>query len=64
MTDTHPHILMEEHEALKKDNKELTATIYGLYKKIEDLNKQLEYLEVKVADQEDQLELFSKEKLK
>jgi len=64
MTGTHPHLLMEEHEALKKDNKELTATIYGLYRRIEDLNRQLEYLEAKVAEQEDQLELFSKEKLK
>ena len=64
MTGTHPHLLMEEHEALKKDNKELTVTIYGLYRRIEDLNRQLEYLEAKVAEQEDQLELFSKEKLK
>ncbi len=64
MTGTHPHLLIEEHEALKKDNQELTATIYGLYRKIEDLHRQLEYLEAKVAEQEDQLELFSKEKLK
>ena len=55
---------MEEHEALKKDNQELTATIYGLYRKIEDLHRQVEYLESKVSEQEDQLELFSKEKLK
>ena len=64
MTGTHPHLLIEEHEALKKDTQELTATIYGLYRRIEDLNRQLEYLEAKVAEQEDQLELFSKEKLK
>tara|TARA_R110002012_G_scaffold317072_1_gene532884 strand:- start:1836 stop:2030 length:195 start_codon:yes stop_codon:yes gene_type:complete len=64
MTNTHPHLIFEEHEALKKDNRELTATIYGLYSKIEDLNKQIEYLESKIADQEDQLELFSMEKLK
>jgi predicted nucleic acid-binding Zn-ribbon protein len=64
MTGTHPHLLMEEHEALKKDNQELTTTIYALYKKIENLNKQLEYLESKIAEQEDQLELFSKERLK
>jgi|TARA_R110002020_G_C16013134_1_gene751279 hypothetical protein len=64
MTGTHPHLLMEEHEALKKDNKELTVTIYGLYRRIEDLHRQLEYLESKVSEQEDQLELFSKEKLR
>ena len=64
MTNTHPHLIFEEHEAIKKDNRKLTATIYGLYSKIEDLNKQIEYLESKIADQEDQLELFSMEKLK
>ena len=64
MTNTHPHLIFKEHEALKKDNRELTATMYGLYSKIKDLNKQIEYLKSKIADQEDQLELFSMEKLK
>tara|TARA_R100001086_G_scaffold248126_2_gene184212 strand:- start:1774 stop:1968 length:195 start_codon:yes stop_codon:yes gene_type:complete len=64
MTNTHSHLIFEENKALKKDNRELTATIYGLYSKIKDLNKQIEYLKSKIADQEDQLELFSMEKLK
>ena len=61
---THPNMLIEEHEALKKDNAELTKTIYNLYNKIELLNKQIEYLESKVIENENQLELFSMEKLK
>ena len=64
MTGTHPHILMEEHEALKRDNKNLTSSLYKSYKRIEELLRQIEYLEVKLATKEDQLELFSKEKLK
>ena len=57
-------MLIEAHEALKKDNAELTKTIYNLYNKIELLNKQIEYLESKVIENENQLELFSMEKLK
>jgi hypothetical protein len=64
MTNTHPHILMEEHAALKRDNKNLTSSLYKSYKRIEELLRQIEYLEVKLATKEDQLELFSKEKLK
>jgi hypothetical protein len=61
---THPHMLIEEHDALKKDNRELTRTIYNLYHKIDLLNKQIEYLESKLLEHENQLELFSMEKLK
>tara|TARA_R100000750_G_scaffold62863_1_gene58623 strand:- start:571 stop:756 length:186 start_codon:yes stop_codon:yes gene_type:complete len=51
-------------DALKIDNRELTKELYSSYKKILDLNKQVEYLTTKLETMETQLELFSKDKLK
>jgi len=51
-------------DALKTDNRELTKQLYSSYKKIIDLNKQVEYLTSKIETMETQLELFSKDKLK
>jgi septal ring factor EnvC (AmiA/AmiB activator) len=51
-------------EAVKSDNKELTQQLYSSYKRIVDLNKQVEYLTSKIETMETQLELFSKDKLK
>ena len=51
-------------DVLKLDNRELTKELYSSYKKILDLNKQVEYLTSKIETMETQLELFSKDKLK
>ena len=53
-----------DSDALKIDNRELTKELYSAYKKILDLNRQLEYLKIKLETMETQLELFSKDKLK
>ena len=51
-------------DALKLDNRELTKELYSSYKKILDLNKQVEYLTSKIETMETQLELLSRDKLK
>ena len=51
-------------DALKLDNRELTKELYSAYKKILDLNRQVEYLTSKIETMETQLELFSRDKLK
>ena len=51
-------------DALKIDNRELTKELYSSYKKILDLNKQVEYLTSKIETMETQLELLSRDKLK
>ncbi len=53
-----------DSDALKIDNRELTKELYSAYKKILDLNRQVEYLKIKLETMETQLELFSKDKLK
>jgi uncharacterized protein YaaN involved in tellurite resistance len=54
----------EEEDKLKADNVSLTEQVYVAYKRIVELNKQIEYLTSKLETMETQLELFSKEKLK
>tara|TARA_R100000306_G_C4346965_1_gene128108 strand:+ start:772 stop:960 length:189 start_codon:yes stop_codon:yes gene_type:complete len=51
-------------DVLKLDNRELTKELYSSYKKILDLNKQVEYLTSKIETMETQLELLSRDKLK
>ena len=53
-----------DSDALKIDNRELTKELYSAYKKILDLNRQVEYLKIKLETMETQLDLFSKDKLK
>ena len=53
-----------DSDALKIDNRELTKELYSSYKKILDLNKQVEYLTSKIETMETQLELLSRDKLK
>tara|TARA_R100001244_G_scaffold130351_1_gene102426 strand:+ start:417 stop:605 length:189 start_codon:yes stop_codon:yes gene_type:complete len=53
-----------DSDALKIDNRELTKELYSVYKKILDLNRQVEYLKIKLETMETQLELFAKDKLK
>ena len=53
-----------DSDALKIDNRELTKELYSAYKKILDLNRQVEYLKIKLETMETQLELFAKDKLK
>tara|TARA_R110002020_G_scaffold112483_2_gene258769 strand:+ start:3562 stop:3747 length:186 start_codon:yes stop_codon:yes gene_type:complete len=55
--------LESEVDALKHDNKELTRELYSCYKRVKQLTSQIEYLKDTMKGMEDQLELFSVDKL-